>query len=106
MWDCVGSGGALWHHKQQCWLTNQFSDVRVVKLLHTCSLSQELLNVSRGEDVRWKKVTVSFPPLWVAPRDFIRSLFFVAQHILSDLQLDEPVYNKAEPDTFSWDERQ
>lgn len=64
-WDCAASGVALWHYKQQRWLTNQFSDMRVVKLLHTCSLSQELLNVSRGEDVSWKKVTISF-----LPRDF------------------------------------
>lgn len=48
--DNAGTGGALW----RC-LTDQFGDVRVVKLLHTGSLSQELLNVSRGEDVRWKK---------------------------------------------------
>lgn len=35
-------------------LTDEFGDVRVVKLLHAGSLAQELLNVSRGEDVRWK----------------------------------------------------
>ena len=68
MWERAGTGGALWR-KQQHQLTNQFSDVRVVKLLHTCSLPQELLNVCRGKDVRWKKVTVSFLPLWEAPRD-------------------------------------
>jgi len=33
----------------------------------------------------------------------ISSFFFVAQYNLSDLQLDEAVYNKAGPDTFSWD---
>lgn len=36
----------------------------------------------------------------------LRSLLFVkVLHILPDLQLDEPVYNKAEPDTFIWDGR-
>lgn len=45
---CCGS-------EQHCWLTNQLSDMWVVKLLHACSLPQELLNVSGGEDVRWKK---------------------------------------------------
>lgn len=59
LWDKAGAGGALWH-EQQCCLTNQFGDMRVVELLHTGSLPQELLNVSWGEDVRWKKGTVSF----------------------------------------------
>lgn len=44
VWDNAGTGGALWHEQQHC-LTNQFGDMRVVKLLHTGSLSQELLNV-------------------------------------------------------------
>lgn len=45
VWGNAGTGGALWHEQQHC-LTNQFGDMRVVKLLHAGSLSQELLNVS------------------------------------------------------------
>lgn len=51
VWGNAGTGGALWHEQQHC-LTNQFGDMGVVKLLHAGSLSQELLNVSGGEDVR------------------------------------------------------
>lgn len=56
-----------------------------------------------------KKVTVSLFPWWVAPpRDFTHNDYQTlalcgTAHPLRPIQLDEPVYNKAEPDTFSWD---
>lgn len=44
--------------------------------------------------------------MYVTDNDYHKLFVEDVSHILSDLQLDEPVYNKAEPDTFSWDRRQ
>lgn len=88
VWDNAGAGGALWHEEQRC-LTDQFGDMRVVKLLHAGSLSQELLNVSGGEDVSWKKGPwVFFLCRWLQGAlqiMIVKSLLFVTQYIFSDL---------------------